>query len=183
VQKKTGVSIFRILDSHPQHPQGWNKTVGGGGYSVGMVRKEMETISYHEYGTRAANACKQSAIAAIFSLPLIDAIKAAKGNETLIRAVIAWNGFDENLDRAMAIIHSAAYMQAHYHLQDLQKIERAESLRISELWLDDEPIYPHTARDLHPAPIVSMVEVLTESSMPSHAPTAAATSELQSVSS
>ena len=141
----------------------------------------MELISYHEYGTRAANACKQSAIDEIFSLPLIDAIRAANGNETLIRAVIAWNGFDENLERAMAIIHSAAYMQAHYHLMDLQKIERAESLRISELWLDDEPIYPHTARDLHPAPIVSMVEVLTESSMPSHAPTAAATSELQSV--
>lgn len=147
----------------------------------------METISYHEYGTRAANACKQSAIKEIFSLPLIDAIKAAKGNETLIRAVIAWNGFDENLERAMAIIHSAAYMQAHDRLMNLQRIERRiehlGSVRISDLSINEFPTYPHTSRDLHPAPTVSMVELLTESSMPSHAPTAAATSELQSVSS
>ena len=146
-----------------------------------MVRKEMETISYHEYGTRAANACKLSAIDEIFSLPLIDAIRAADGNETLIRAVIAWNGFDENLERAMAIIHSAAYMQAHDHLMDLLRIERLELIRISDLWLDEYPIYPSTVKDLQPSPIITMVEVLTESSMPSHAPTAAATSELQPI--
>ena len=141
----------------------------------------MDVISYHEYGTRAANACKQSAIDAIFNLPLIDAIKAASGNETLMRAVIAWNGFDENLDQALQIIHSAAYMQAHWHLQDLQVIEREESARISDLWLDEYPIYPSTVKDLQPSPIITMVEVLTESSMPSHAPTAAATSELQPI--
>ena len=141
----------------------------------------MDVISYHEYGTRAANACKQSAIAAIFNLSLIDAIKAASGNETLMRAVIAWNGFDENLDQALQIIHSAAYMQAHWHLQDLQVIEREESARISDLWLNEFPIYPSTAKDLQPSPIITMVEVLTESSMPSHAPTAAATSVLQSI--
>lgn len=141
----------------------------------------MDVISYHEYGTRAANACKQSAIGEIFNLPLIDAIKAASGNDTLMRAVIAWNGFDENLDQALQIIHSAAYMQAHWHLQDLQVIEREESARISDLWLDEYPIYPSTVKDLQPSPIITMVEVLTESSMPSHAPTAAATSELQPI--
>lgn len=141
----------------------------------------MDVISYHEYGTRAANACKQSAIDEIFNLPLIDAIKAASGNETLIRAVIAWNGFDENLDVALSIIHSAAYMQAHFHLNDLIMIEREESARISDLWLDEYPIYPSTVKDLQPSPIITMVEVLTESSMPSHAPTAAATSELQPI--
>ena len=143
----------------------------------------MELISYHEYGTRAANACKQSAIDEIFSLPLIDAIRAANGDETLIRAVIAWNGFDENLEQAMAIIHSAAYMQAHARLMNLQRIERWESERIARFYVDDFPIYPNTVRDLHPAPIITMVEILNESSMPSHAPTAAATSELQSVTS
>ena len=141
----------------------------------------MDVISYHEYGTRAANACKQSAIHSIFSLALIDAIKAAQGNDVLMQAVIAWNGFDENLDRAMEIIHSAAYMQAHWHLQDLQVIEREESERIARFYVDDFPVYPNTAKDLQPAPIITMVEVLTESSMPSHAPTAAATSELQSI--
>jgi hypothetical protein len=142
----------------------------------------MDLISYHEYGTRAANACTQSAIDEIFKLPFIDAIKAANGNETLIRAVIAWNGFDENLDRALAIIHNAAYMQAHWHLQDLQVIEREELARISDLWLDDFPVYPRTSKDLQPSPFITMVEVLNESSMPTHAPTAAATSELQSIS-
>ena len=141
----------------------------------------MDLISYHEYGIRAANACKQSAIDEIFSLPLIDAIRAARNNEVLMQAIIAWNGFDENLERAMEIIHSAAYMQAHWHLQDLQVIEREELARISDLWLDEFPVYPNTVKDLHPAPIITMVEVLTESSMPSHAPTAAATSELQSI--
>ena len=143
----------------------------------------MEIISYHEYGTRAANACKQSAIDAIFSLPLKDAIGAALAlkDDSVIRAVIAWNGFDENLDAAMSIIHSAAYMQAHWHLQDLMMVEREELARISDLWLDEYPIYPSTVKDLQPSPIITMVEVLTESSMPSHAPTAAATSELQSI--
>lgn len=141
----------------------------------------MEVISYHDYGTRAATACKQSAIDEIFSLPLIDAIRAARNNDVLMQAIIAWNGFDENLDRAMEIIHSAAYMQAHWHLQDLQVIEREESERIARFYVDDFPVYPNTVKDLHPAPIITMVEVLTESSMPSHAPTAAATSELLSV--
>lgn len=144
----------------------------------------MDLISYHEYGIRAAEACKQSAIDEVFSLPLIDAIGAATSmkDDSVIRAVIAWNGFDENLDVALSIIHSAAYMQAHYHLQDLQVIEREESERIARFYVDDFPVYPNTVKDLHPAPIITMVEVLTESSMPSHAPTAAATSELQSVS-
>jgi hypothetical protein len=146
-----------------------------------MVRNEMDLISYHEYGIRAANACKQSAIDEIFSLPLIDAIRAARNNEVLMQAIIAWNGFDENLERAMEIIHSAAYMQAHWHLQDLQVIEREEAERIAQFYVDDFPVYPNTVKDLHPAPIITMVEVLTESSMPSHAPTAAATSELQSI--
>ena len=143
----------------------------------------MDLISYHEYGIRAAEACKQSAIDEVFSLPLIDAIGAATSmkDDSVIRAVIAWNGFDENLDVALSIIHSAAYMQAHWHLQDLQVIEREESARISDLWLDEYPIYPSTVKDLQPSPIITMVEVLTESSMPSHAPTAAATSELQSI--
>ena len=142
-------------------------------------------ISYHDYGIKAANACKQSAINEIFNLPLIDAIKVAieLNNDVLMDAVITWNGFDENLDRALQIIHSAAYVQAHFHLGDLPKIECEESERIARFYVDDFPIYPNTVKDLHPAPIITMVEVLTESSMPSHAPTAAATSELQSVSS
>lgn len=143
----------------------------------------MELISYHEYGTRAANAGVQSAIAEIFSKPLPDAIDAAnKFNiPTVMQAVIFYAGCDENLDQAIQMIHDDAYFQAHLHLQDLQEIEREESARISELWLDEFPIYPSSIKDLHPTPIISMVEVLTESSMPSHAPTAAATSELQSV--
>ena len=138
-------------------------------------------ISYHDYGIKAANACKQSAIDAIFNLPLIDAIRAAQNNDVLMQAVIAWNGFDENLDQALQIIHSAAYVQAHFHLQDLPKIELKYPERIARLFKPDIPIYPNTVKDLHPAPIITMVEVLTESSMPSHAPTAAATSELLSV--
>ncbi len=138
-------------------------------------------ISYHDYGIKAANACKQSAIDEIFNLPLADAISAASGDDVLMQAVIAWNGFDENLDQALQIIHSAAYVQAHFHLESLPKIEHEESERISELLLDEMPIYPNTVKDLHPAPIITMVEMLTESSMPSHAPTAAATSELQSI--
>lgn len=140
-------------------------------------------ISYHDYGIKAANACKQSAIDEIFSLPLIDAIKAAieLNNDVLMDAVIAWNGFDENLDQALQIIHSAAYVQAHFHLGDLPKIEREESDRIARFYVDDFPIYPNTIQDLQPAPIITMVEILNESSMPSHAPTAAATSALQSV--
>ena len=145
----------------------------------------MDLNSYHEYGIRAAESFKQSAIDEVFSLPLIDAISAATAmkDDSVIRAVIAWNGFDENLDVALSIIHSAAYMQAHFHLNDLIMIEREELARISDLWLDEFPEYPNTVKDLHPAPIITMVEVLTESSMPSHAPTAAATSELQSVTS
>ena len=147
-----------------------------------MVRK-IDPISFHEYGTRAAEAVKQSATDAIFSLPLIDAIGAAieLNDDSVMQAVIAWNGFDENLDRALQIIHSAAYMQAHFHLNDLIMIEREEAARISDLWLDEFPVYPNTVKDLHPSPIISMVEILNESSMPSHAPTAAATSRLQSV--
>ena len=138
-------------------------------------------ISYHEYGTRAADSCSQSAIEKIFSLPLIDAVGAAiaLNNDSVLQAVITWNGFDENLDEALAIIRSAAYMQAHFHLQDRHLVEREEAARISELWLDEFPVYPNTIKDLHPSPIISMVEILNESSMPSHAPTAAATSELQ----
>jgi len=148
-----------------------------------MASNKMELISYHEYGNRAANAGVQSAIAEIFSKPLPAAIDAAieLNNPAVMQAVIIHAGCDENLDQAMQLIHSAAYFQAHLHLQDLQEIEREESARISELWLDDFPIYPTSLKDLHPTPIISMVEVLTESSMPSHAPTAAATSELQSV--
>lgn len=142
----------------------------------------MALISYHEYGTRAANACKQSAIDEIFSLPLIDAIGAATAmkDDSVIDAVIAWNGFDENLDRALEIIHSAAYMQAHFHLNDLIMIEREESKRIARFYVDDFPAYPNTVKDLHPGGIISMVEVLTESIQASNAPSAAATSRLQS---
>ena len=145
----------------------------------------MDLISYHEYGTRAANACKQSVIDEIFSLPLFDALTVAikRDNDAVMRAVIAWNGFDENLDQALEIIHSAAYMQAHFHLNDLIMIEREESERIARFYVDEFPIYPCTIEDLQPAPIITMVEVLNESSMPSHAPTAAAISELQSVTS
>jgi hypothetical protein len=138
-------------------------------------------ISYHEYGTRAADSCSQSAIEKIFSLPLIDAVGAAiaLNNDSVLQAVIAWNGFDENLDDALKIIRSAAYMQAHFHLNDLIMIEREEAARISDLWLDEFPVYPNTVNELQPSPIISMVEILNESSMPTHAPTAAATSELQ----
>ena len=140
-------------------------------------------ISYHEYGTRAAEAVKQSATDDIFSLPLIDAIGAAieLKDDSVMQAVIAWNGFDENLDRALQIIHSAAYMQAHFHLNDLIMIEREEAARISELWLDEFPVYPNTIKDLHPSPIISMVEILNESSMPSHAPTAAISAATNSI--
>ena len=140
-------------------------------------------ISYHEYGTRAADACKQSAIDEIFSLPLIDAIGAAiaLNDDAVMQAVIAWNGFDENLDRALEIIHGAAYMQAHFHLGELPKIEREESEKSARFYVNEFPVYPNTIKDLHPSPIISMVEILNESSMPSHAPTAAATSRLQSV--
>lgn len=143
----------------------------------------MGTISYHEYGTRAATACEQSAIDEIFNLPLPDAIGAAHDNDVLMLAVIAWNGFDENLHHAIQIIRNAAYMQAHYHLEDLQVIEREEIERICRIYVDEFPIYPNTIKDLHPAPIITMVELLNETSMPSHAPTAAATSALQSVTS
>ena len=146
-----------------------------------MVRNEMQVISYHEYGVQAAKACEQSAIDELFSLPLPDAIGAALNNYVLMEAVIAWNGYDENLHHAIQIIRSAAYMQAIYHLEDLQVIEREETERIARFYVDDFPIYPNTIKDLHPAPLISMVEVLNETSMPSHAPTAAATSVLQSV--
>jgi hypothetical protein len=146
-----------------------------------MVRNEMQVISYHEYGVQAATACEQSAIDELFSLPLPDAIGAALNNYVLMEAVIAWNGFDENLDQATQIIRSAAYMQAHRHLEDLQVIEREEIERIRGLDVDEFPIYPCTIKDLQPAPIITMVEVLNESSMPSHAPTAAATSRLQAL--
>jgi hypothetical protein len=145
----------------------------------------MDLISYHEYGIRAAESCKQSAIDEVFSLPLIDAISAATSmkDDSVIDAVIAWNGFDENLDRALEIIHSAAYMQAHFHLNDLIMIEREESKRIARFYVDDFPVYPNTVKDLQPAPIITMVEVLTESIQASNAPSAAATSRLQSVTS
>jgi hypothetical protein len=148
-----------------------------------MVSNKRELISYHERGTRAANAGVQFAIAEILSKPLPAAIEAANkfSNPTLMQAVIIHAGCDENLDQAMQMIYGDVYFQTHLHLQDLQEIEREKSARISELWLDEFPIYPSSIKDLHPTPIISMVEVLTESSMPSHAPTAAATSELQSV--
>lgn len=147
-----------------------------------MVRK-IDPISFHEYGTRAAEAVKQSAVDEIFSGSLIDAIGAAieLKDDSMMQAVIAWNGFDENLDRALQIIHSAAYMQAHFHLNDLIMIEREEAARISELWLDECPVYPSTIKDLHPSPIISMVEILNESSMPSHAPTAAISAATNSI--
>jgi len=137
-------------------------------------------ISYHEYGTRAADSCSQSAIEKIFSLPLIDAVGAAiaLNNDSVLQAVITWNGFDENLDDALKIIRSAAYMQAHFHLQDLMVFEHLKTAPIPKKYLN-EHVYPNTVKDLHPSPIISMVEILNESSMPSHAPTAAATSELQ----
>ena len=140
-------------------------------------------ISYHEYGTRAADSCSQSAIEKIFSLPLIDAVGAAiaLNNDSVLQAVITWNGFDENLDEALAIIRSAAYMQAHFHLQDRHLVEREEAARISELWLDEFPVYPNIINDLQPSPIISMVEILNESSMPSHAPTAAISAATNSI--
>ena len=98
-----------------------------------------------------------------------------------MQAVIIHAGCDENLDQAMQMIHSAAYVQAHLHLEDLHIIERQKNARRFIFRLNTFPIYPTSLKDLHPTPIISMVEVLTESSMPSHAPTAAATSELQSV--
>ena len=139
-------------------------------------------ISYHEYGTRAADACKQSAIDEIFSLPLIDAIGAAitLNDDAVIQAVITWNGFDENLDEALAIIRSAAYMQAHFHLQDLMAFEHLAIAPIPKKWLS-EHVYPKTIKDLHPSPIILMVEILNESSMPSHAPTAAISAATNSI--
>ena len=148
-----------------------------------MVINKVKSISYDAYGKKAANACVQSAITEIFSKPLPDAIKAAieLNNPTVMQAVIIHAGCDENLDQAMQMIHSAAYVQAHLHLEDLHIIERQKNARRFIFRLNTFPIYPTSLKDLHPTPIISMVEVLTESSMPSHAPTAAATSELQSV--
>ena len=147
-----------------------------------MVRK-IDPISFHEYGTRAAEAVKRSAADDIFSLPLSDAIGAAIAlkDDSVMQAVIAWNGFDENLDRALEIIHSAAYMQAHFHLNDLIMIERLNAAPpIPKKWLS-EHIYPNTVKDLDPSPIISMVEILNESSMPSHAPTAAISAATNSI--
>jgi len=140
-------------------------------------------ISYHDYGMKAANACKQSAIDKIFSLPLIDAIGAAiaLNDDAVMDAVIVWNGFDENLDRALEIIHSKAYVQAHFHLGELPKIEREESESLARFYVNDFPVYPKTIKDLHPSPIISMVEILSESSMPSHAPTAAISAATNSI--
>ena len=140
-------------------------------------------ISFHDYGMKAANACKQSAIDEIFSLPLIDAIGAAiaLNDDAVMQAVIAWNGFDENLDRALEIIHGAAYMQAHFHLGELPKIEREESEKSARFYVNEFPVYPNTIKDLHPSPIISMVEILSESSMPSHAPTAAISAATNSI--
>lgn len=141
-------------------------------------------ISYHEYGTRAADSCSQSVIEKIFSLPLIDAVGAAitLNDDAVMQAVITWNGFDENLDEALAIIRSAAYMQAHFQFHKFHVHKSKELKRISEIGVDSDfkaYIKEKVSKDLQPSPIISMVEILNESSMPTHAPTAAATSELQ----
>ena len=154
----------------------------------------LDAIKPHEYGLKAAAACD----------PIIDRLLTSTDNKSLIASIqFAQDNFKypDDQDRAMqAVIHFAStgdkdaaaqiiksheYVAANLHLGKQMhalviRQEMAQQIDFPEIVIDELPTYPLQSDDYEPA-FTSELEILFETSMPSHAPDVAAKTMLQSV--
>ena len=153
----------------------------------------LTAIKPHEYGLKAAAACdpiieqlfksrdNKSLIAAI---QLIQEMSDLDAKDTLMRALIHW-AFTGDRDKTEQMIKGHAYLLANLHLGKQMHIlakaqEKAQQIDFPETVIDELPTYPQESDNSEPA-FTSELEILFETSMPSHAPDAAANTRLQSV--
>lgn len=148
----------------------------------------LDAINPHEYGLKAAAACN----------PIIDQLLTSTDNKSLIASIqFAQDNFKHKDDqnRAMqAVIHFAStgdkdaaaqfiknheYVAANLHLGKQMHIlakaqEKAQQIDFPEIVIDELPEYPLQSDD-YESVFTSELEILFETSMPSHAPDAAIT--------
>ena len=156
----------------------------------------LDAINPHTYGLRAAAACD----------PIIDQLFTSTDNKDLIASIQFINDkipHRDDQDKAMqALIQFAAtgdrdaaaqsikgyeYLAAHLHLgkhMHALKVQSEKSEREYPEYpakpIDDMPSYPN--RDANYQPIFeSIIEVLTETQMAAHAPTAAISAATNSI--
>ena len=148
----------------------------------------LNAIKPHEYGLKAAAACDA----------IIDQLLTSTDNKSLIASIqFAQDNFNhrDDQDRAMqAVIHFAStgdkdaaaqiiksheYVAAHLHLGKqmhtlAMRQEMAQQIDFPDVVIDEMPTYPQRSDNYEPA-FTSELEILFETSMPSHAPDAAIT--------
>ena len=157
----------------------------------------LDAIDPHTYGLRAAAAC-DSIINQLFtstdnkdliaSIQFInDKISHQDDQDKLMQALIEYAATGDR-DAAAQSIKGYEYLAAHLHLgKHMHALAVMDEMNLSIDYptpeLPEMPAYPVREADYSPA-CVSMVEVLRETSMPTHAPDAAKErSSLQSLSS
>jgi len=192
-------SNSRISISDPQHPQPRELIVSRSRYLITMkINSTLDAIDPHAYGLRAASNCD----------PLIEQLFKSTSNADLSadQKLIAAIPDADRRDRAnQALIHfahtgdreSAAQMikGREYLIANLQLGKHMHALRMhSEKPVIDFPIDPidpideidempnHPNRGANYRPIfTSIIDVLTETQMAAHAPTAAISAATNSI--
>ena len=147
----------------------------------------LNAIKPHEYGLKAAAACdpiidqlftSRDNKTLLASIDFIQQILDPDVKDTLMRALIHY-AITGDRDKAVQMIKGHAYFAANIHLGKQMHIlakaqEKAQQIDFPEIVIDELPTYPLRSDDYDPA-FTSELEILFETSMPSHAPDAAIT--------
>lgn len=153
----------------------------------------LNAIKPHEYGLKAAAACdpiieqlfkSRDNKSLIASIQLIQEMSDRGARDTAMEALIHY-AFTNDRDKSEQMIKGHAYLAANLLLGKQMHIlakaqEKAQQIDFPEIVIDELPTYPHQSDNSEPA-FTSELEILFETSMPSHAPNTAAKTRLQSV--
>lgn len=140
----------------------------------------LDAIHPHTYGLKAASAC-DPLIAQLIAASIPEAIKIIEqieSDEKQQRIMCAFINYSATGDRdtLAETIKGYEYLQANLylgkHMHALRIIDELPEIEIPSVPLDQMPVYPQDADEYEPS-FPSMVKVLRDTSMPSHAPTAA----------
>jgi len=147
----------------------------------------LNAIKPHEYGLKAADACdpiieqlfkSRDNKSLIASIQFIQEMSDRDDRDTAMEALIHWASTGDR-EAAEQIIKGHEYFLAHLYLGKqmhalAKQQEMAQQVDFPEIVIDEMPNYPQRADNYEPA-FKSELEILFETSMPSHAPDAAIT--------
>jgi hypothetical protein len=154
----------------------------------------LDAINPHQYGLKAAAAACDPITDRLFtsrdnksliaSIDFIQKILDPDVRDTFMRALIHY-AFTGDREAAEQMIKDHAYLAANLHLGKhmhtlAMRQKMSQQIDFPEIVIDELPTYPLQSDEYEPA-FTSELEILFETSMPSHAPDAAAKTRLQSV--